>query len=299
MKPEISDQFMDHESVKDIWDEVIRLYSKLGDESTIADLNKNAMELLQEHRSVLEYSNELQALWKEIDFYRPLPTDPKGREYALKGRTYRFLTGLRSEFETARSLLFNRENPLSFSESVVQIIREEGRLMSMNISSPAESQACMLKSQSISTVGQASTTGQSQSYNMKSSSTQAPYQKGSHQKKKGDSKDSQWCDFCQRHRHTRETCWKLHGRPAISQSHMMLQQNSGTWQPSTHYVGNVFQPPVVKGEMDLLRDRIKQLEAELIKSSPIIGSTTVANSGKNFIFNKILALNVSVKKSDL
>ena len=195
IKPEISDQFIDHESVKDIRDEVIRLYSKLGDESTIADLNKKAMELLQEHRSVLGYSNELQALWKEIDFYQPLPTDPKGREYALKGRTYRFLTGLRPEFETARSLLFNRENPLSFNESLVQIIREEGRLMSMNISSPAKSQACTLKSQSISTVGQASNTGQPQSYNMKSSSNQAPYQapyqKRSNQKKKGDFKDSQ------------------------------------------------------------------------------------------------------------
>ena len=71
---------------------------------------------------------------------------------------------------------------------------------------------------------------------------------------------------------------------------MMLQKYSGTWQPSTHYVGNVFQLPVAKGEMDLLRDRIKQLEAELVKSSPIIGSTTVANSGKNFISIKSLHL---------
>ena len=34
------------------------LYSKLEDESRIADLNKKAMELLQEHQSILEYSNE-------------------------------------------------------------------------------------------------------------------------------------------------------------------------------------------------------------------------------------------------
>ena len=94
MNPEISDQFIDHKSVKDIWDEVIKLYSKLGDESRMANLNKKAMELLQEHRSVLEYSNELQALWKEIDIYRPLLTNPKGWECALKGRMYRFLIGL-------------------------------------------------------------------------------------------------------------------------------------------------------------------------------------------------------------
>ena len=58
MKHEISDHFIDHESVKDVQDEVIRLYSKLEDESRMADLNKKAMELLQEQRSVLGYSNE-------------------------------------------------------------------------------------------------------------------------------------------------------------------------------------------------------------------------------------------------
>ena len=263
----------------------------------MADLNKKAMELLQEHWSVLEYSNELQALWKEINFYRPLLTDPKGREYALKGRTYQFVTSLRPKFETVRSLLFNRENPLSFNESVVQIIRE-GLLMSVNISPPAESQVCTLKSQSISTFEQASNTGQPQSSNMKSSSNQTPYQKRSNLRKKGDFKDSQWCDFCQRHQHTRETCWKLHGRPAISQIHVMLQQNSGNWQPSTHYLGNVLQPSRDKGEMYRLRDKIKQLEAELIKSSSIIGSNTVANFGKNFILSKFFTLNVSVEKSD-
>ena len=81
MKPELSDRFIDYEYVKDIWDTVIRLYSKLEDESMMAELLKKAMELLQEQRSVLDYSNELIALWSEIDFYRPLPTDPKGRLY--------------------------------------------------------------------------------------------------------------------------------------------------------------------------------------------------------------------------
>ena len=81
MKPELSDRFIDYESVKDIWDAIIRLYSKLEDESRMVELTKRAMELLQEHKSVLEYSNELNALRREIDFYRLLPTDPKGRDY--------------------------------------------------------------------------------------------------------------------------------------------------------------------------------------------------------------------------
>ena len=77
----------------------------------------------------------------------------------------------------------------------------------------------------------------------------------------------------------------------------MLQQNSSNWQ-LLHYSGNIFQPPGDdKDEMDLLRERIKQLEAQLSHFSSIIGSTLVANSGKTFIFSKILTLASSVENS--
>ena len=46
MKPEVGDQIIDYDSVKDMWDAVIELYSKLEDESRMADFNKRAMELL-------------------------------------------------------------------------------------------------------------------------------------------------------------------------------------------------------------------------------------------------------------
>ena len=70
----------------------------------------------------------------------------------------------------------------------------------------------------------------------------------------------------------------------------MLQNNSGNWQPPLHYPRNIFQPPRDKGEIDLLRDMIKQLDAQLSQSSPIIGSTIVDNFGKTFIFGRILTL---------
>ena len=31
--------------------------------------------------------------------------------------------------------------------------------------------------------------------------------------RKKDDKDSLWCDHCQKPRHTRDGCWKIHGRP--------------------------------------------------------------------------------------
>ena len=131
MKPELNERFIDYESLKDMWDTVIRLYSKLEDESRMAELTKRAIELLREQRNVFEYFNELNALWSEIDFYRPLPTDPKCRDYILKGKTYRFLTRRRAEFETIRTLLLHRENPLSYDVSVVQVIHKESRIKAM------------------------------------------------------------------------------------------------------------------------------------------------------------------------
>ena len=45
MKPELSNLFIDYESVKEIWEMVNRLYSQLEEESRIADLNAKAKEM--------------------------------------------------------------------------------------------------------------------------------------------------------------------------------------------------------------------------------------------------------------
>ena len=45
MKPEVCDRFIDYASIKEIWEAIIRLYSKLEDESRIAELNKKSIEL--------------------------------------------------------------------------------------------------------------------------------------------------------------------------------------------------------------------------------------------------------------
>ena len=245
MKPELSDRFIDYESVKDIWDTVIRLYSKLEDESRMTEPTKRAMELLQEQKSVLEYSNELNTLWSEIDFYPPLPTDPKGRDYILKGRAYRFLTGLRTNFETIRTLLLHREHPMSFDESVVQVIQEESRIKAMQTHFSLRNQAFLIKNTYppiLPTPRQPPNTRYTHGFNAKQSLQQLNYTRKTHQKRKGDPKDSLWCDFCQRHRHTRDRCWKIHGRLTISQSHVMIQPpaNAYTWQPTAN--ANTRQP---------------------------------------------------------
>ena len=47
--------------------------------------------------------------------------------------------------------------------------------------------------------------------NQKHSALKAAHENNGRNKK---AKDESWCDFCNRSNHTREMCWKLHGKPA-------------------------------------------------------------------------------------
>ena len=42
---------------------------------------------------------------------------------------------------------------------------------------------------------------------------EAPLVGGTKNLKKSDEKDRVWCDYCHKPRHTRDACWKLHGKP--------------------------------------------------------------------------------------
>ena len=90
---------------------------------------------------MLAYGNELSALYSELDHYRPLAHDSVDREYILTDRVYCLLTGLRPEFENIRSQLCHREDPLSFEDSISQLLNEESRLQEMKGSSEGSAYA--------------------------------------------------------------------------------------------------------------------------------------------------------------
>ena len=142
----------------------------------------------------------------------------------------------------------------------------------------------------------------------KQSYNQAHATKRGYQRKKGDTKDNLWCDFFQRYRHTRETYWRIHGRPTVSQSHMVSHEVN--WQhhqiPSHGSTSTINfqhhhphpQPSAEKSEMEALKTRLKQVEDLLSSSSSIVGSTLEANSGKNFILNKIFTITENIPSID-
>ena len=145
----------------------------------------------------------------------------------------------------------------------------------------------------------------------KQSYNQAHATRRGYQRKKGDTKDNLWRDFYQSYRHIRETCWKIRGRPTISQSHIV--SHGGSWQhhqipPSTstiniqHHQPHLHhphpQPSAEKSEMEALKTRLKKVEDLLSSSSSIFGSTSVANSGKDFILSKIFTIIENIPNID-
>ena len=47
---------------------------------------------------------------------------------------------------------------------------------------------------------------------------------------KGEEKDIRWCDYSKRPKHTRETCWKLHGRPQQGNKNVKLSKPDRSFQ---------------------------------------------------------------------
>ena len=100
--------------------------------------------------------------------------------------------------------------------------------------------------------------------------------------------------------YTRETYWRIHGRPTDSHSHVVSHE--GTWHhhqiPPHGSTSNInfqhhhppSQPSVEKGEIEALKTRMKLVEDLLSSSSSIVDPTSMANSGKNFILSKIFTI---------
>jgi len=109
------------------------------------------------------------------------------KKFVEKERTYNFLAGLNMEFDAVRVQVLGKED-LSPLNKVISIIRaEKGRRGLMLDDSPIERSTLV--------------------------SLKAP-NRGSKEEKKAGDRNSLWCTFCKKPRHTIERCWKLHGKPS-------------------------------------------------------------------------------------
>nr|KYP41064.1 Retrovirus-related Pol polyprotein from transposon TNT 1-94 [Cajanus cajan] len=196
MVPEISDTCMFLKSAKEIWEAVEQTYSKAKDAAQIYDVKVKTVAAKQGNRSVTEYANQLKSLWMELDHYRVIKAKCSEdsailKEYIEQDRVYDFLVGLNPEYDQVRIQILGKEKVPGLNEVVAIIRSEESRRGLMLETSTTESSAMIAEGGTIMVANQRK--------------NWVPSMEKKH--------EEVWCTHCNKPRHTREKCWKLHGKP--------------------------------------------------------------------------------------
>ena len=145
----------------------------------------------QGNKSVTEYANQLKSLWMELDHYRVIKAKCSEdsailKKYIEQDRVYDFLVGLNPEYDQVRIQILGKEKVPGLNEVVAIIRSEESRRGLMLEISTTESSAMIAEGGTI----------------MRKNGV--PNMEKNH--------EEVWCTHCNKPRHTREKCWKLHGR---------------------------------------------------------------------------------------
>ncbi|XP_062073415.1 uncharacterized protein LOC133777717 [Humulus lupulus] len=70
-------------------------------------------------------------------------------------------------------------------------------------------------------------------------------------KTNNDNKKKSWCDFCKKHWHTRDTCWKIHGKPPRGKP-----TRPGALQS---VADSASEPSVTSGQSPFTKEQVEQL----------------------------------------
>ncbi|QHN83700.1 uncharacterized protein DS421_20g706960 [Arachis hypogaea] len=175
MEEDISSNYMYYTTTKELWDSVKEMYSDLGSDN------------------VTKYFHTLKRVWQDLDHFNNYKwisaADAKHHQQTVKeGRIFQFLAGLNVELDEVRDRIIGRAILPSIGEVFAEVRREETRRAVMMRKGKTEQ---TLESNALLVAPAA----------LKSSSNQKH-------------PSNLWCDHCNKSRHTRETCWKIHGKPA-------------------------------------------------------------------------------------
>ncbi|CAL5350327.1 unnamed protein product [Camellia sinensis] len=190
MVPELGEGYLSMETAQDIWEAVAVTYSRKGNFSQAFELRRSIESTLQGEQTVLQYFTFLTNGWKRLDHledYKPVcPTDSVGyKKFIARERVFKFLAGLNMEYDPVRGRVLSMDTLPSLQEAFAYVQNEESRRSAMM--SPVSTDRSALLS--------------------------TP-RDGLSLPPPSAAKESVFCDYCKKPRHTRETCWKLHGTPS-------------------------------------------------------------------------------------
>lgn len=192
MEEEISSNYMCYHTAKELWDNVNQMYSDLGNQSQVYELTLKLGEARQGENNVTKYFNSLKSFWQDLDLFnhyewKSVEDFNHYRKTVEDHRIFKFLAGLNVEFDEVRGRILGRQPLPSISEVFSEVRREESRRQVMLVKKP------MIPTIENSALAAGNVGGRN---------------------RRSEDKPKVWCDHCNKSRHTRETCWKLHGKPA-------------------------------------------------------------------------------------
>lgn len=189
MTPEIGEKYLLATTAHKIWESVKMTYSVQENTAALAQVKRSLRAQSQGEQSVTQYYSSLVKLWQQLDLYEVFDWScSKDIAYHKKvldhDRCYDFLLGLNDTFEDLRGRIWSLK-PLPPLQDAFNMIKCE------------ESRKVLHQSPFVSSTNNSS----------------ALTVRGPQSTQRGQ-KLSKWCDHCSKRGHTREECWKLHGKPA-------------------------------------------------------------------------------------
>nr|KYP51534.1 hypothetical protein KK1_026561 [Cajanus cajan] len=197
MVSETSNTCMFLNSTKAIWIAIDETYSKAKDAAQIYEVKVKTMAAKQGTKTVTEYANQLKSLWMELDHYRVIKAKCYKdsailRQYIEQGRVHDFLVGLNQEYDQVKIQILGKKKVPRLNE-VVAIIRSEQSKRSLRLETPTIDSSAMIVKGAITMVAEQKKTGLLPNGEKKN--------------------EGVWCTYCNKPRHMRDKCWKLHGKP--------------------------------------------------------------------------------------
>ncbi|XP_056159465.1 uncharacterized protein LOC130135111 [Syzygium oleosum] len=258
MQPKFSKNYMFLPTAKDIWEAVRQSYSKVQDAVVIYELKTKASTTKQGNRSVTEYYNLMRGLWLEIDHnlnleMRCAEDTNTLRNHIERDRIFEFLAGLNVNFDQIRVQILRKKRLPSLNEVFSTVRGEESR------------RTVMFEDQH--TEGSAMKAIKEETNPDKNRRPDLIKTMGS---------EGLWCNFCKKPRHTRENCFKLHGRTQVlsrakrqPQAHMTIEGEAAPMDQYKPVSKEIFNREEV-GKIRALLDSLSKSSdmCSLIQSGP-------------------------------
>ncbi|XP_058214986.1 uncharacterized protein LOC131326280 [Rhododendron vialii] len=289
MRADVRHTFLLLDTPNQIWTTAVQTYFQQGNDAQCFELRKRLRTLEQNHRFVAVYFADLSEAWGEFDYYQGFQTvcavdAANWLKRMEKERVYDFLAGLDLELDPIRVQVLGRVPFPSLGEAYSIVQQEKSRRGAM-LHPPISNRSVLIATPQ----GHfGSDSGPILQGNKSQSGTSSgPPDRASLQ-----------CDYCHNIGHTKDFCWKLHGKPSrgrgggrnghgrglvrsraqahVSESTVSTLPDSGFSsgiQASSDHVGGFSQ-----GEIQTLR----RLMARADSPSTIASSSTVAPTSSYF-----------------